>query len=213
MLYDKVGSDHLPLETNIFVSPENAPPPIENRREKNQFTFIKWEKLVNDIKVIDDLIITEISDMCDYKAFTCIRTGCCKKVHLEQLAKFYAKLCHSVTRWRGYFVKQLTQINKFKVTRGWNRNVKHLYSNYREKYLNWIINGKMRDGPEFAVMRETRKLFKSALNDCKLNESRELSSSIQEKYENRYMKSFWFDVQQKNNRMKYSEIIDGKKKI
>ena len=82
--------------------------------------------------------------MFDYEAFMCIRTGCHKKVHQEQLAKFYAKLCHSVTCGRGYFVKQLTQMNKFKVIPGWNRNVKHLFSNYREKYLNWITNGKMR---------------------------------------------------------------------
>ena len=109
-------------------------------------------------------------------------------------------------------MKQLTQMNKFKVIPGWNRNVKHLYSNYREKYLNWIANGKMRDGPLFEVMREARKLFKSALNDCKLNESRESSLSIQEKYENKNMKSFWFDVHQKNNRTKYSEIIDGNNK-
>ena len=107
-------------------------------------------------------------------------------------------------------MKQLTQRNKFKVIPGWNRNVKHLYSNYREKYLNWIANGKMRDGPRFEVMGEARKLFKSALNDCKLNENRESSLSIQEKYENKNMKSFWFNVQQKNNRTKYSEIIDGK---
>ena len=150
--------------------------------------------------------------MCDYEAFTCIRTGCHKEVHHEQLAKFYAKLCHSVTHGRGYFVKQLTQINKIKVIPGWNRNVKHLYSNYKEKYLNWIINGKMRDGPQFEVMRETRKLFKSALNDCKLNESRESSLSIQEKYENKNIKSFWLHIQQKNNRTKYSKIIDGKNK-
>ena len=34
VLYNKVGSDHLPLETNILVSPENAPPPVENRKKE-----------------------------------------------------------------------------------------------------------------------------------------------------------------------------------
>ena len=59
-------------------------------------------------------------------------------------------------------------------------------------------------------MKESRKLFKEALNNCKLNEVRESSLSIQEKYLDKDMKSFWKGVQQKNNRVKYSEVIDGK---
>ena len=59
-------------------------------------------------------------------------------------------------------------------------------------------------------MKESRKLFKEALNNCKLNEVRESSISIQEKYLDKDMKSFWKGVQQKNNKIKYSEVIDGK---
>ena len=45
VLYDKVGSDHLPLETNILVSPEDAPPPAENRRKKKSVHFHQMGKI------------------------------------------------------------------------------------------------------------------------------------------------------------------------
>ena len=58
-------------------------------------------------------------------------------------------------------------------------------------------------------MKENRRLFKAALNDCKINELREISLSIQEKFANKDMGSFWKEVQQRNNKVKHSEVIDG----
>ena len=108
-------------------------------------------------------------------------------------------------------MKQVTEKCKYKVIPGWNRNVKQHYKIYRMNYLKWLENGKSRESREFNVMKDSRKIFKGALNDCKLNEAREISLSIQEKYDGRDMNSFWKDVKLKNNKVKYSEVIDGKK--
>ena len=70
--------------------------------------------------------------------------------------------------------------------------------------------GKIRDGIEFDEMRDSRTAFENALNACKVNESVERSLSIKEKFENKSMSSFWKDVQYTNNKIKQSNIIDGK---
>ena len=140
----------------------------------------------------------------------CTEVGCRKKERLKQLRNFYVKLCDSILVGRFRFTKKVTKRNKYKVIPGWNRNVKHLYADARESYFRWLNKGRQRDCQEFERMKETCKLFKDSLNDCKLNEAREPSISIQEKFLNRDMKSFWKGVQQKNNRVKYSEVIDGK---
>ena len=182
-----------------------------NERERDEYVYIKWEKLNNDeIRLIDELVTAELSSANLSDAMTCSVIGCCKHTHHQQLSHFYEKLCQSVVQGREYFVKRLYKVNKFKVIPGWNRNVKHLYYSYREVYLKWISNGKIKDGIDYERMKETRKLFKHALNDCKINECRESSISIQEKYINKNMRSFWYDVQKKNNKTKYSETIDGK---
>ena len=106
--------------------------------------------------------------------------------------------------------KKLRKKNKFKIIPGWNRRVKQYHANARSAYLAWINTGKKKVGNEFALMQETRRLFKQALNDCKVNELREKSISIQEKFANKDMTSFWKEVQKRNNKVRHSGIIDGK---
>ena len=48
-------------------------------------------------------------------------------------------------------------------------------------------------------MNESRKEFKKVLNDCKVNELREISISVEENFKNKNMKSFWKDVKATSN--------------
>ena len=70
--------------------------------------------------------------------------------------------------------------------------------------------GKIRNGIEFDEMRDSRTAFKNALNACKVNKNVERPLSIKEKFENKSMSSFWKDVQHTNNKIKRSNVIDGK---
>ena len=91
--------------------------------------------------------------------------------------------------------------------------MKHIHADARRKYLNWLYIGKPRNGLEFELMKESRTLFKNALNDCRLHEIRERSLSIKEKFANKNMRAFWSDVQRTNNKIKQSEVIDGKSDV
>ena len=213
VLYDMVGSDHLPLVFNVNVASSFLHQERPPDRKSNAVcpTFIKWQNLnSNEVQYIDGVVVDALIKYKNCGAMSCVKAGCRRKEHLEQLRHFYLTLCDSIILGRSKFVKRMTKRNKYKVIPGWNRNVKHLYVNARERYFDWLKNGRLRDCLEFERMKESRKMFKEALNNCKLNEVRESSISIQEKYLDKDMKSFWKGVQQKNNKIKYSEVIDGK---
>ena len=213
ILCDMIGSDHLPLRAHISVSSPPLLDCVDNSNNHNELVLINWEKLDdNDILEINDIILVELSTLNECEAMKCSKVGCCDRSHHCHLSIFHTELTNLIERARSNFVRVNTKRDKYKVIPGWNRNVRHLYSAYRNDYLNWVISGKERPGVDYERMKNTRKLFKSALEDCKNNKKREVSLSIQEKYVNGDMKGFWGDVQKKNNKIKYSEIIDGKSK-
>lgn len=211
--YDMIGSDHLPILAHFNISSPATYDCGLKSSDSSHFVLVNWDKLDNrEIKVIDDLVLEGLSIFRHCDVMSCMKVGCRNHAHLEQLSDFYEKLCNLVSLGRANFVRQLTKRSKYVVIPGWNRNVKNLYAAYREYYLIWLRNGKPRNGGEFDSMKEKRMLFKNALNECKLNEVREVSLSIQEKFMDKDMKSFWRNVQRRNNKTKYSEIIDGKNK-
>ena len=196
--YDKIGSDHLPLIITIGITWLEELNIHDNIEIRSKCAPINWEKLSNeDLKLVDDIVVRELSFFQGCEAMNCLKVGCRDRSHLRQLSHFYLKLCNAVSQARTLFIRRIRKRSKYKVIPGWNRNVKNLYSGYRKNYLKWLANGKLRTGMDFESMKETRKIFKNALNECKLNEVEESSLSIQEKYTNKDMKSFWMGVQQK----------------
>ena len=146
----------------------------------------------------------------DYKAVKCTVIGCRNKSHIEEIEKMYQLIVNSVDAGSRQFAKEKKRKNKFKVIPGWNRNVKHLHCKSRDHYLKWLRSGRQRDSIEFHDMHESRKIFKKALNDCKVNEFAEICTSIEEKFKSKDMASFWKEVKNKKNNAKKSCIIDGK---
>ena len=122
----------------------------------------------------------------------------------------YSTLINSNSRGKKKNSKTVIKKNKFKVIPGWNRRVKYYHNHARSKYLVWLSMGKIRNGIENDEMGGSRTAFKNALNACNVNENVERSLSIKEKFENKSMSSFWKDVQHTNNKIKRSNVIDGK---
>ena len=108
------------------------------------------------------------------------------------------------------FIKQRRKINKFKVIPGWNRRVKSYYKTARENYLKWLENGKERNTEEFFKMSCSKREFKKALNQCKINEKEEIDISISQKYKLKDYTAFWKEVRKKRILGKKTNIIDGK---
>ena len=211
VLYDKIGSDHLPLIVHIIIESTESFSSVSHNRKNDRAVVINWERLTaEDIDMIENEVIRSLYPYSNSDAFLCTKLGCRDINHCKQLKDFYCDLSKSVMNGASYFVKEVKKKNKFKVIPGWNRKVKQLHANARNIYLTWINKGRNKVCIEFELMKETRRLFKAALNDCKINEIREISLSIQEKFANKDMTSFWKEVQKRNNKVKHSEIIDGK---
>ena len=60
--------------------------------------------------------------------------------------------------------------NDFVVVLGWNEVVKDKHSIARAVFLDWVADGKPRNGHTFMIMSRTRASFKLALRYCRKNE-------------------------------------------
>ena len=58
-------------------------------------------------------------------------------------------------------------------------------------------------------MTISRKVFKVELKKCKKNKINEISSSIQEKFDNRSIKEFWLEVNSHNLNTSKATVVDG----
>ena len=173
--------------------------------------MVNWNDLSkSDINEIEKEALCIMGNYMAAKAMCCTKLGCRNSEHLREIDKLFQLMLTAVEIASDRFVKVKHRKNKFKVIPGWNRNVKQLYLTARSKYLNWIAMGRIRDSGEFLEMTESRKLFKIALNDCKINELRERSLSVEEKYRNKNVKDFWKEIRLMQNKVKFSRLIDGK---
>ena len=211
--YDLIGSDHLPISMTLEVNSENIDCPIvQNIGTVDEYHgYIDWKCLKTDeVKVIETLAMDIMGNFLNMKVNQCCNVGCRKESHLSQIDDMYELLVTSVLTASRLFHKRKVRKFKFKVIPGWNRNIKQLHSLAREQYLKWLELGRHRNTVQFDRMKESRKTFKNALKDCKVNEFRETCISIEERFKNKQMNNFWREVKQKKCKSKMSNVIDGK---
>ena len=110
---------------------------------------------------------------------------------------FFGELLNAVKVGSSEFETFILAKNKSKVISGWNRRVKRLHAEARNKYLSWLNEGKPLQAASHDSMLETRRNFKHALNYCKANEHQESCQSIVEKFIGKDFKQFWIEVKKK----------------
>ena len=211
ILYDMIGSDHLPLTAVLHITNANInSSPVVDDNHGLSF-YVDWNNLsLNDIATIEKEALEILNGHSSYEAINCFKLGCRNKKHLQKIDCLSDLIVLSVKTAAELVVKVKKRKNKFKIIPGWNRNVKNLHSIARNEFLNWVRSGKTQNSQEYCRMNESRKEFKLALNNCKINELTERSISIEENYRNKNMTLFWKEVKAASNRLKRSVIIDGK---
>ena len=180
VLYDVIGSDHLPLAATITIRGkyENIQTGLSSNAGTAEDKYVSWNHLsTNDIMEVERRALITMGKYLDSDAVKCSRRGCRHGKHLREIDRLFDCLVSSVRVACESISKEKRRKNKYKVIPGWNRNVKHLHSIARQEYLNWICLGRVRDSDEFRRMNESRSIFKAALNDCKVNELRDCAFS------------------------------------
>ena len=211
VLHEINGSDHVPLEfvMNVKGVPhQNSYVPEMPVTSKS---FVNWTKLkMEDFQKINDEIDSYLLNMQNYSFLDCNVIGCHNKKHLQEMDEFFGELLNAVKVGSSEFETFILAKNKFKVIPGWNRRVKRLHAEARNKYLSWLNEGKPLQAASHDSMLETRRNFKHALNYCKANEHQESCQSIVEKFIGKDFKQFWIEVKKKKGCIKNTSIINGK---
>ena len=213
--YDLIGSDHLPLSAVIECeSIENGFPVSPNESDSALNIRIDWDSMSQEeLERVETIAMSIMGDFLNLKVNQCFTVGCRRENHLSQIDDMHEILDSSVFIASQLVHKQRVRRLKFNVIPGWNRNVKHFHYIAREKYLEWLAQGKQRDTLEFDNMKESRRLFKNALNNCKQNEFKESCISVEEKFRSKDMSAFWREVKHKKCKSKRTNIIDGESNV
>ena len=204
------GSDHLPLVATLRLNDKmTVRPPVTPFFEKDQ-TYIRWDKLnEHEIDEINNTVDAHLHDFSSLPIHDCCRTGCRDPQHLHMIDECYDHLISIIQSSSEKYLKRSIKKNKFKVIPGWNRCVKKKHRIARDKYLNWINQGRLRGTSFHQEMLSTRHKFKEALNECKNNEHKEICKSIAEKFYDKDKSNFWNDIKKKRYFNKLPNVIDG----
>ena len=107
VLYDKIGSDHLPFIVHITIDSTESTDPVLHVRKKDRAVVINWERLSpEDIDIIENEVIISLRPYSKSDAFLCMKLGCHDKNHIKQLKDFYHDLSKSVMNGASYFEKE-----------------------------------------------------------------------------------------------------------
>ena len=98
------------------------------------------------------------------------------------------------------------------IVAGWNDIVKEKHSAARVAYLDWVADGRPRNGPLFTLMSRTRASFKLALRYCKVHEEMMRADACAKNLANRDFRSFCRNVNKYNNGncTKYVSTVGGR---
>ena len=93
---------------------------------------------------------------------------CNNPQHVAFIENFYEQIIFAIeTASKHLLVSKHKQTNKF--IYDWNNNVKRAHVTAGAAYLNWIKNGKIRNGKYYKAMKSSQRSFKYALRKCKRN--------------------------------------------
>ena len=210
VLYDRVGSDHLPLATSVTFDFSNyIVDNIINETEQSG-KRIMWDKVSHeDMKYMEDIVLRYVKPYLRHESISCHEVGCQSPVHRNELEEIYQALVNAMDLCCEEFGSLNVKKCKYTIIPGWNRTVKPLYAEFKENYKQWLRKGKPKYSNEYDVMVHSRKVFKDALRQCRNNKKSEISQSIQENLKNKNMIQFWKEVKSQSNKIKSSKVIDG----
>ena len=190
ILYDYFFSDHLPLCVSLNFEQ------LEVQQEADRAkTRIKWD-LDNREKTAEFFYRLRQNIYDDPNQLLCRGEVCHDTVHTSMLE----------TKWRSFVTSVLTTARRVfgtktgrnQVIPGWNDEVKEYYQVSRQAFLDWRVNGSLRNGAVADNMRLCRARFKLALRRCKAREKEARALAIARKFKEKNMREFWREIKSLN---------------
>ena len=198
VLYENIMSDHIPFAftVNIECAPEVVQCSKEtfrskldsdkvNERGKNKYTN------ESEIMLRNCHVPTE--------ALLCKSDNCQNVNHNKLITRFYEDIVGALNSAGQNLLKTSRTRCKNHNRPGWAEYCSDLYDNAREVYLEWLANGKPRNGQLFGLKNRTRARFKGALRFIKSHENALRKESLAKKMLNKSSKDFWKEIKNINN--------------
>ena len=171
VLHDVNGSDHLPLRCILSLKDMNIQNGgLNSLKENESKSYVNWSILKDDdYKKINSNVNILLKKVNTKPKFCCNTSGCRRKKHIRWIDSLYLTLIMVITAATKDFSKNCIKKDKFRVIPGWTRRVKELHKTARQNFLSWVREGRPLNTIEHQNMLSSRKSFKKALNETKIN--------------------------------------------
>ena len=148
ILYDLIGSDHLPLIAYLNVVEDFSNSDLLSF-SKNADTelkeYVNWNSLSDqELKSISINSYNLQGNYYNLNTTSCNDKFCSSDTCRKEISYMYDSIVSSVYSSSIHLAKSYVSKNKFKVIPGWNRRVKDIYNESRIHYKTWLNLGKPR---------------------------------------------------------------------
>ena len=208
VLYDNVIYDHFPVKYSISFTPDTTQGPQCNSRSTTQgpINYVPWYKMTDDDKKFYQMNTRNAFREGSWgHFFECNELGCNNDSCKNKIVSAYEFATSNLLKSSNEFSRKVAQ-RKAKIVPGWNDNCKSLHSLAREAYLEWRNAGKPTYGILIEKMKSTRSNFKSALENCKVNELAHRNQCMKQSFLQKDRAKFWRELKPKNHERKFSVI-------
>ena len=191
VLYGYTFYDHVPLLFNLRV-PNAVTFASLNANFSHSFDnfFVDWENLSPLNKEMYSDLLDELSINLLSNSLSCYYDSCDSDAHKNSLNELYNDILDCIVLASDCLPLKSNIKFKGRVV-GWNKYCRDLYANARCYYMIWHDKGKVRSGVDFANMKNSRTLFKNALNYCKKNELKIRKENLLQKFASGNKSNFW----------------------
>ena len=210
VLYGSTFADHIPIKCDLHFPCDILTKPQPPLMGNNENIFlVEWSKCNTEDKNSYLSLLDLLIDNIESDTIFCQCSNCSDPTHLNEIDKLFECLKHCILEASMYSLPSISNRGKFRIVPGWNEQCRDLYYRARDDFLLWKSLGRIRTGVIFQAMKESRKVFKQALNNCKANEMQIRKEKIIISYNEKSKIQFWKNVRQftpKSNKW----VIDGK---
>jgi len=188
--YSILSSDHFPVTVTLDVDKISVNDETGKRSECKR---IKWDKVsdsdLNKYTNNTKLYSGQINFQRDL--VQCNDVNCEDHSHKTAISNLYEDLIKVLTRASTHLE---TNNRKYRKVPGWDTYCKEIHSIAREHFLEWIANGRPRQGVFFDNMKVSRANFKRVIRDCLDKESTANCDLLAKHYLAKDTKQFWTKI-------------------
>ena len=166
--YDVIGSDHRPLSFCIFADVNLVDESIDD--DKAYAVVPDWKASDEHHRQEFQFYLCQL--LLSVSIPRCFQNNCTDVDHHSYISKYYSDIiaCLQEASFRCIPPKRImsSQVS----VAGWNDHVDDKHQAARAAFMDWVLDGKPRNGHTYELMKITRAKFKLALRYCRANEER-----------------------------------------